>query len=185
MAVAFQSSPLTRAEYEELVRRGVFDSAHVELLYGRVVNMSPIGGPHRYSVSRLARLLMDAISRDRARIDVQSSFAAVDESEPEPDLLVVPPGDYLDSPPSQAWLIVEVADSSLARDRTKARLYGAAGVEEYWIVNLPDGVVEVHREPSAEGYRQVTRHARGDVLRLVCFADVEVPVTDVLPPSER
>src|SRR6516164_9686275 len=99
MAVAFQSSPLTRAEYEELVRRGVFDSAHVELLYGRVVNMSPIGGPHRYSVSRLARLLMDAISRDRARIDVQSSFAAVDESEPEPDLLVVPPGDYLDSPP--------------------------------------------------------------------------------------
>jgi hypothetical protein len=47
MAVAYDSPPLTRAEYEQLVRRGVFDSAHVELLYGRIVNMSPIDGPHR------------------------------------------------------------------------------------------------------------------------------------------
>jgi Uma2 family endonuclease len=183
-AVALDSSrtPLTRAEYEALVGRGVFEDAHVELLYGRIVNMSPIGGAHRYSVSRLAKILLLALG-DRARVDVQSSFAAPNESEPEPDLLVVPPGDYLDAPASEAWLIVEVADSSLARDREKAKLYAAASVAEYWIVNLADGLIEVHRAPAAGGYTNVTKHGRGDFLRLVQFADVEVRVTDVLPPS--
>jgi Uma2 family endonuclease len=187
MAVAYEPHrvPITRIEYEELVRRGAFEDARVELLYGRIASMSPIRGPHRYSVARLARILRKALTEERARIDVQSSFAAPDESEPEPDVLVVPPGDYLDAPPRQAWLLVEVADSSLARDRAKARLYGAAGVPEYWIINLIDWVVEVHREPRVDGYESITRHLPGDVLRLVSFEDVEVPVADVLPPRER
>jgi Uma2 family endonuclease len=176
-------APITRTEYEELVRRGVFEDAHVELLYGRVVSMSPIGGPHRYSVSRLARVLMVAIAPERARIDVQSSFAALSESEPEPDILVVAPGDYLEAPPDRAFLVVEVADSSLKRDREKAALYAAAAVPDYWIVNLVDEVVEVHREPRGQGYGTTSRCGRGDVLRLVSFPDVEVRVSDVLPPA--
>jgi Uma2 family endonuclease len=172
---------MTRAEYEALVRRGVFDDAHVELLYGRIVSMSPIGGPHRYSVSRLGKILVLALG-DRARIDVQSSFAAPDESEPEPDVLVLPPGDYLDAPASEAWLIVEVSESSLVRDREKASLYAAAAVPEYWIVNLVENVIEVHRQPGAGGYGTMTRHHRGETLRLVRFTDVEVAVADVLPP---
>jgi hypothetical protein len=63
---------------------------------------------------------------------------------PEPDVSVVAPGDYLDGHPRVAFLIVEVAETSLARERVKARLYAAAGVTEYWIVNLPEQVVEVH-----------------------------------------
>ena len=46
---------MTRAEYDELVRRGALDDARVELLYGRIVSMSPIGKEHRYSVTKLAR----------------------------------------------------------------------------------------------------------------------------------
>jgi Uma2 family endonuclease len=75
-----------------------------------------------------------------------------------------------------------VADSSLARDRAKAKLYAAAEVLEYWIVNLVDEVLEVHREPRAQGCATTTRHGRGEVLRLASFTDVEVPVADVLPP---
>jgi Uma2 family endonuclease len=179
-----ERSPLTRTEYEALVRRGAFEAARVELLHGRVVSMSPLGGQHRYSVSRLARLLIGAIPADRARVDVQSSFAAPDESEPEPDVLVVPPGDYLDAPPDRAWLIVEVADSSLARDRTKAALYAAAGVTEYWIVNLVDRVVEVHRAPGATGYASLVSHGPDDVIALnAAFGDVVIRVADVLPPA--
>jgi Uma2 family endonuclease len=174
--------PITRVEYERLARRGALEDARVELLYGRIVSKSPIGGAHRYSVRHLARILVVALT-DRANVEVQSSFAAPDESEPEPDLLVVPPGDYLDAPPSRAWLIVEVADSSLTRDRAKARLYAAAGVTEYWIVNLPEAVVDVHREPRAEGYASVERRGRGDVVRLVSFADIEVRLAEVLPPE--
>ncbi|MBV9947946.1 MAG: Uma2 family endonuclease, partial [Myxococcales bacterium] len=118
---ASQPGRMTRAEFESLVRRGVLDDAHVELLYGRLVSMSPIGGPHVYSVRHLNEALVGAL-RGRANVDVQAPFAASDDSEPQPDILVAPPGDYLDAPPSQALLIVEVAETSLARDRAKARL---------------------------------------------------------------
>jgi Uma2 family endonuclease len=184
VAIASESKgPITRGEYEQLVRRGALEEARVELLYGHIVSMSPIGGPHRYSVRHLARILTIALA-DRANVEVQSSFAAPDESEPEPDLLVAPLGDYLNAPPSTAWLVVEVADSSLARDRAKARLYAAASVTEYWIVNLIDKLVEVHREPTAGGYAHVTSYRRGGRLHLVTFEDVVVAVSDILPPAE-
>lgn len=184
MAVAYdpQHTPISRAEYDELVRRGAFDDARVELLYGRIVSMSPIGKEHRYSVTKLARLFIESLSR-RADVHVQQPFAAPDESEPEPDVAIVAPGDYLDDHPKTAWLIIEVADSSLARDRAKAKLYASAGVTEYWIVNLVDGVVEAHREPQAHGYATSTRHGRGDVLQLQRFPDIAVRVADVLPPA--
>jgi Uma2 family endonuclease len=184
MAVAYDPNrtPLTRAEYDELVRRGALDDAHVELLYGRIVSMSPIGKLHRYSVTKLARSFIEALG-DRAAVHVQQPFAAPDESEPEPDIAIVAPGDYLDDHPKTAWLLIEVADSSLARDREKARLYAAAAVVEYWIVNLVDGVVEVHREPKGTGYGVITRHRRADVLHPVSFADLELRVADMLPPQ--
>src|SRR4029077_7190018 len=143
--------PMTRAEYEALVRRGALEDARVELLYGRLVSMSPQGEPHTYSVSQLMTLLVRALG-DCARLRVQAPFAAPDECEPEPDVALGAQGDYLDGQPRVAFLIVEVAETSLARDRLKARLYAAAGVAEYWIVNLSEQVLEVHRQPGAEGY---------------------------------
>jgi Uma2 family endonuclease len=183
MAVAYERKRglLTRTEYEDLVRRGVLEDARVELLYGRMVSMSPIGGAHVYGVTHLSKLLIQAVG-DRANVHVQAPFATPGESEPQPDVAVMPPGDYLDAPPSTAWLIVEVADSSLARDRAKAALYAAAGVTEYWIVNLQDAVIEVHREPGPNAYARMTRHGRGESLTLVAFADVAIRVADVLPP---
>jgi Uma2 family endonuclease len=187
MVVALQQpsrGPMTRAEYEELARRGALEDARVELLYGRLVSMSPQGEPHTYSVSQLMTLLVRALG-DRARVRVQAPFAAPDESEPEPDVAVVAPGDYLDGHPRIAFLIIEVAETSLARDRVKARLYGAAAVTEYWIVNLPEQVVEVHRQPGPEGYAAVSRHDRGEKLPLVAFEDVALGVDEVLPPARR
>jgi len=172
--------PLTRAEYEALVRRGALDDARVELLYGRIVTMSPQGEPHSYCLTELSRELILAIGR-RANVRVQMPLAAT-SSEPEPDVAVVPPGTYLDEHPTTAWLVIEVADSSLARDRSKARLYAAAGVTEYWLVNLADEVFEVHASPTPEGYGRLTRHGRGETLRVPALPDVEVRVADVLPP---
>src|SRR5580658_5885768 len=77
--------PMTRAEYEGLVRRGALDDARVELLYGRLISMLPQGEPHTYSVSQLMTLLVRALG-DRARVRVQAPFAAPDASEPEPDV---------------------------------------------------------------------------------------------------
>ena len=147
--------PLTRAEFDELTRRGALDDARVELLYGRIVSMSPQGGPHSFGVTELARVLVPAVG-GRGRVRVQMPLAVSEASEPEPDIAVVPPGDYLDEHPATAWLVVEVAESSLDRDRGKASLYAAAGVAAYWIVNLVEGSFEVYSDPAVGGYR--TRH---------------------------
>lgn len=80
----------------------------------------------------------------RARISVQLPFALDDFSEPQPDLAVVPIADYSHEHPTESHLVVEVADSSLRKDRQiKAALYAARSVREYWIVNLVDDVIEV------------------------------------------
>jgi Uma2 family endonuclease len=175
--------PLLRAEYDRLVGLGMLRGENVELLYGRLVRMSPQGEPHVFSVTRLNKLLVRALG-DRAEVRVQAPFGASDVSEPEPDLAIVPPGDYLKEHPSRAHLLIEVADSSLQDDRRiKGPLYAATGVLEYWIVDLVRGVIEVHRDPRADGYASVTRHGRGEILAVPGFEDILVSVSDVVPPA--
>jgi len=87
------------------------------------------------------------------KVRVQSAFAASGDSQPDPDVAVVPHADYRSAHPDRAFLIVEIAHSSLQRDREKALIYARSGVPEYWIVNLVDKVVERFRDPSATGYQ--------------------------------
>ena len=173
---------LQRAEYDRMVGFGMFRGEKIELLQGRLVTMSPQGKPHAFSVTRLNRLLVRALG-DRAEVRVQAPFGASAESEPEPDIAVVLPGDYLDEHPRRALLLIEVAESSLQDDRRiKGPMYAAAGVPEYWIVDLAGGVVEVHKDNRGDGYASVTRHAREESLVVPGFEDVLVPVSDILPP---
>ncbi len=99
-------------------------------------------------------------------VRIQLPVSLDDESEPEPDLVVVPgrPGDYRESHPERPVLAIEVAESSLSFDREqKGSLYARAGVQDYWIVNLVDRVLEVYRDPGPDPaaiygwrYRSVT-----------------------------
>ena len=172
--------PIGRVEYERMVECGFFEGERVELLYGIIVRMSPHGPDHDGALGRIAEQLLGALA-SRAKVRIQSGFAASDGSEPEPDVAVVPPGEYDDAHPSIAWLIVEVAKSSLAKDRgPKARLYAEAGVEEYWVVNLIDGLIEVHTDPRGGLYRHVRPCSHGETIRLQHFADVEIAVSTVL-----
>ncbi len=80
-------------------------------------------------------------------------------------------------------MIVEVADSSLQEDRRiKGPLYAAAGVAEYWIVNLVERVVEAHRAPTGGVYTDVTRHAPGAMLGVPASDGASIPVDAILPP---
>ena len=175
--------PLRRAEYDRLVALGAFAGEQVELLDGRLVTMSPHGEPHAYSITRLTKLLVTGLG-DRADVRVQLPFAASDLSEPEPDLAVVTPADYLDDHPHRAWVVIEVASSSLEEDRrVKAPLYAAAGVPEYWIVNLVERVLEVHRAPTGDAYASMVRHLPGARVAVPGFEDVLVAVDAILPPG--
>ena len=94
-----------------MVALGLFEDERVELIDGVVLCMSPEGAPHGATIQRLNQILVLALY-PRAAVRVQSSFAASDGSEPEPDVAVVRAGDYDDAHPSKADLIIEVADDS-------------------------------------------------------------------------
>jgi len=172
--------PLRRVEYEALVALGAFRDERIELLDGALVPMSPIGPPHSSAVQKLMELLLPALL-GRATVRAQSPFAAHELSEPEPDIAVVPRGDYASAHPDQAYLIIEVADSSLASDRdTKLATYAQSGVPEYWLVNLRERCIEVHTSPLGSAYRAIARVERGQTLHPQRFPDVEIGVSDVI-----
>jgi Uma2 family endonuclease len=172
--------PLRRVEYDKLIELGVFHDEHIELLEGLLVPMSPMGPPHSSAVTELTTTLVVALS-GRALVRTQQPFAALDLSEPEPDVAVVPLGAYKAAHPDRAYLIIEVAESSLAVDRgIKLRLYASCGVPEYWIVNLAERAVEVYTEPVGNSYSKLQRYEHGQTVRPTGFADVEVRVSDVM-----
>ena len=172
--------PLTRDEYMKMASVGLFEHERVELVYGFVLRMAPIGPLHGSAVQRLTMVLVPRLV-GRASVRVQLPFVASDRSLPEPDVAVVPEAPYRDAHPKDAFLVVEVADSSLDYDRTtKAKLYAESGVPEYWVVNLVDGLVEVHSEIVRGVYTKVVPAKRGDRISLLAFPDVSLAVDDVL-----
>ncbi len=163
-----------------MIEIGLFEGERVELLDGTVVTMSPHGPAHDGAVDELNEQLQRALG-DRARVRVQSAFAASNGSEPEPDLAVVPRKSYRDAHPDEAWLIIEVADSSRAKDLgVKARLYAESRVPEYWVVDLSAQAVEIHLRPANGGYELKRVARRGESIAVAHFPDIELSVDHIL-----
>jgi Uma2 family endonuclease len=144
----------TRREYERLIDHGFLDEDDpIELLDGLLLVKEPQHSPHRTAVLLVAKAVERAFGEGWF-VQTQSPIILDHRSEPEPDVCVVrgSPRDYLASHPSSPALVVEVAQSGLrmARGR-KAAVYARAGIADYWIVNLIDRVLEVHREPARPG----------------------------------
>jgi len=172
----------TRAEYDALVEKGAFLHERIELIFGQLVQMSPVGADHREATATLHETLQEVL-RGRARVYCQAPIAATDDSEPEPDLYITPPGAHWHAHPSRAHLVIEVAASSLAYDRNeKAFLYGISEVDEYWIVDLVHELVEVRRDRDAGVWRSISTFRRGDTLQVLAFPDVTIAVSEILPP---
>jgi Uma2 family endonuclease len=172
--------PLRRVEYDKLVDLGVFEDERLELLEGALVYMSPIGPRHCSAVQKLNELLVTALA-GRATVRPQLPLAASDLSEPEPDLLVAARDDYDMAHPSHAYLVIEVAESSLAKDRgIKQRIYAQNGVPEYWVVDVVARTIEVYSQPSSGAYARMVQYARGDSITLGAFPDVCIRVIDIM-----
>jgi Uma2 family endonuclease len=177
---------LTSERYLTLVDQGVLQpDDRVELLEGVVVAMAPSNPAHASAITRAHRALHDALGRS-AVIREQHPFVAGAFSVPEPDLAVVPgtEDDYDTRHPTAALVVLEVADTSLAQDRlTKAGLYAAAGVPDYLLVNLRDGVVEAYRtpNPTTRRYAELRVAGRGERVELTAFPGATLAVDDLLP----
>jgi Uma2 family endonuclease len=163
------------AEYRRMIETGILDEDdRVELLEGYVVLKTPRNPPHDSRIQRLQKRFYRLLPPGW---DVRSQSAiTLSDSEPEPDLAVVRGDDTLyqtrHPAPADIGLLVEVAESTLDRDRAdKGRIYARAGVPIYWIVNLIDKCLEVYTQPSGptatSGYVQRQDYGAGDSVPLV------------------
>jgi Uma2 family endonuclease len=170
---------LLRVEYDKLVDLGVFEDERVELLRGVLVTMSPQGDPHVDMTAWLGRRLTLALG-EAFLVRQHSPFAASEDSEPEPDLLVIRDVDRRGSHPTTALLLIEVSDSSLRKDRrVKTPIYAESKVPEYWIIDVDGRAVEVLTDPRDGVYQSSRRLTRGEVLRPTQLPGIEIPVSDL------
>jgi Uma2 family endonuclease len=157
----------TVAEYEQISRLGILDEdSNVELLEGWIVPKMTKYPPHDGTIDLVQFLLMQMLPTGWFP-RVQNVVVTLD-SEPEPDIAVVRgrPGDYRGRHPTGAdvGLIIEVADSTVKRDRRKAGIYARAGIPHYWIVNLDQRQIETYAQPTgaaAEAVYQSRQLLRG------------------------
>ena len=173
--------PLSVDQYHAMIHAGILtDDDPVELLEGWLVAKMPKNPPHR-AVTRLIRQVLERLVPAEWYVDSQEPITT-DDSEPEPDVVVVrgETRHYLDRHPGphDVGLVIEVADTTLQRDRGfKKRLYARASIPVYWIVNLSDNQCEVYTEPSGPepqpDYRQRQDYGASDVIPVV-LAGVEV-----------
>jgi Uma2 family endonuclease len=143
-------------EYHQLVEAGGFEEgARIELIEGVLLDMSPKTREHENAIRWLTRWLVSGTNPQQFDVGVQTALTLAD-SEPEPDLTVIPRTVQRPYHPGVAMLVIEVAVSSQHRDlRQKPILYACAGVPEYWVVDLDNGCVVVHRTPSGDRYESI------------------------------
>lgn len=177
-------------EYYRLGEMGFFDEERVELLDGRIWKLPPQKTPHFTAVRRTAETLEEVFGANH-EIRSQGPLILPNGNEPEPDVLVVPGtvDDYADCHPivSDCLLLVEVSDSTLAKDRgTKLIDYARAGVKEYWIVNLVHQQLEVYRQPTPEGtYTDYCVYHPGESVEPLSAPGKSVAIADLLPPEPK
>ena len=158
----FDIHRIDRAGYHQLADSGAFEGKRVQLIEGVILAMNSMRGPHATAVMRLNRMLTSQVGE---KLWVRTGLPLVisQYSEPEPDFALVADQDLQDDEhPSTATLVIEVSDSSRAFDLgLKARLYAAAKLPEYWVVDLQTEKLVVHLDPRRGVYQRVHRFGKG------------------------
>jgi Uma2 family endonuclease len=186
MAVQLVTYRFTVKDYHRMVEAGIFhEDDRVELLEGRVVEMAPIGPGHAGGVNCLLNAFLPLQVERRVIVAVQNPILLGGHSEPQPDLVLLKPrADFYrhgHPGPQDILLVVEVMESSADYDRqVKVPLYARFGIPETWLADLEQGLLEVHRGPGPEGYREVQRLGRGERLSPQAFPQHTLTVAEIL-----
>ncbi len=178
---------MTVEKYHQLIEAGILTKRDkVELIEGRIVEMSPKGVLHAMAMMRINRC-MYRLFDDKAIIRTQDPILLSNYSEPEPDLVLaqLPEVRYMlhHPKPEDIYVVIEVADSTLAYDRDKsAPLLAKNGILQFCLLNIRGRELEDYREPSANGYRTKRTYNETESFSFAAFPDVEIKVSDLLPP---
>jgi Uma2 family endonuclease len=175
-------------DYHQMIESGILAGRPVELLNGEIIEMPPEGTPHSSQSTGakeyLSRLLGErALVREGHPITILAS-----DSEPEPDLAIVQrlhefvEDEYWEHHPypENIFWVIEYSDSSLKKDlEAKAKLYAAAGICEYWVINLKTMELVVMRDPRNGEYGSQLVWTE-PTIRPVAFPDLEIAVGRLL-----
>jgi Uma2 family endonuclease len=184
-----QIRPLTSVEYYQMIESGIIrEGERVELILGQIFTMAAKGTRHSVSTTRLITEISTILQR-RAIVRCQEPITLPNNSEPEPDIAIVKlrSDDYVNSHPSATdiILVIEVADSTIKFDReTKAPLYAAAGINEYWIVNLIDNRLEIYRQPEGNIYAIIEIITPPRSIGLPQFPEISLNIGDFFPDQK-
>lgn len=175
---------LSVTDFVRMAEAGILrEDDRIELIEGELIEMAPIGSKHLSTVAVLSEMLTLAAT-GKAFVISQSPVTLNDDSQPEPDLVLLKPRDDHYSTavpvPADVLLLIEVADTTLNYDRnTKIPLYARAGIPEIWLVNLKDNSIEVYRDPSAAGYKLIIRPAAEDSISPTQFPQFTLKPRDL------
>jgi Uma2 family endonuclease len=176
-------------EYSQMVADGAFNALRdrrIELIRGELRAMTPPGPDHSGTVTRLNNWSTEPPVKRVVQIRIQDPLAIPElDSAPQPDVAWVKLRDFRDRHPlpEEVLLLIEVADSSLDFDcGEKAELYAAAGIQDYWVVSLPERLVHVFRRPQAGTYQEHTTAKFGDEIRPLAFPQYGLSVSELLGP---
>ncbi len=183
---------LALAEYDRMIECGVFDQRErrrLEFIRGEIREMNPIGSLHETVVDRLTEWSFRNLPEGEIWVRVQNSIGLVDlQSAPEPDIAWVARRDYSQGRPTaeDVLLVVEVAESSLAYDLgEKADLYAAAGIADYWVVNLAERRIEIRRDPESGRYRTAASCQGEETISPLAMPQLALQVARLWEGAER
>jgi len=173
-------------DYHRMVDAGILSQRErVELIHGEILTMSPIGPPHSGTVMRALNGLIPLVG-NRALVGVQGPIALGDWDEPQPDIFLLRPRDDFYTKahprPSDLFLIIEIADSSLDYDRTvKVSLYAETGVPEYWVADITNDCVWAYSDIQERHYQTVRQFRRGESIVPQLLPGCSIRVDILLP----
>ena len=179
----------TPEQYDRLAQANLLTpDAHTEMVEGVIFQKMTINPPHAQVLTLLNRKLNRSLS-DEWLVRPQNPLATLD-GRPEPDIAIVREADYSARHPTgrETPLVIEIAESSLAFDREKAASYAAAGVLEYWIINLPERQIERYTAPNSSSrlYEQSEFLRDGESICLTIEGEklAEWTIESILPPRQ-
>jgi Uma2 family endonuclease len=179
------------AEYYAMDRRGEFAERRVELIDGEIIERPMQSNHHALSIEKGYRVL-SALFGPNFWVRAQATLDLAPHSAPDPDLAVIDGSLAANSGPdnpTSALLVVEVSGTTLSSARhRKASLYAASGIRDYWIVDLEDRQLEIHRDPVPDTtsdfgfrYASVTIHSEAEFASPLAMPSGRVAVRDLLP----
>lgn len=171
-------------DYHQMIHVGILqEDDGIELIRGEIVEMSPVGFKHAACVKKLNSLFAKKLG-DQVIIGVQDPIKLNDNSEPQPDLVLLKPcEDFYATQhpiPDDIFLLIEVADTSIEYDRSiKIPLYAESKIQEVWLIDLNQNFLEIYQNPQSNYYQNRQKLSSQNLVVLNNLDKIEINVSDL------